>query len=80
MEVLGVDPFVMGGGIPFPSDEVLFLLHSPIESFSEYLLYFPLLFSFDNIRWWFDKIWDVLIGFFVWCQQGDMEDIVYFLV
>jgi len=56
----------------------LFLLPPPISAFFDYLLYFPFFFAFNDIRWWFDKIRSVLIGFFIGCKKGGVEYVVYF--
>ena len=44
----------------------------------DYLFHFPFFFSFNDIRWWFDKIWTVLIGFLIRSEEIGMEYIVYF--
>jgi len=56
----------------------LFLLPPSVSAFFDYLFYFPLFFAFDDIRWWFDKIGAVLIGFFVGRKKGGVEYVVYF--
>jgi len=68
----------MRRGISFPPDQVLFLLPPPICAYFDYLFYFPLFFAFDDIRWWFDEIGAVLIGFFVGRKKGGVEYVVYF--
>ena len=64
--------------VSFPSYEILFLLPPPICVRFDYLFYFPFFFTFDDIRWWFDKIGAVLISFFVRRKEGGVEYIVYF--
>jgi hypothetical protein len=67
----------MGRGVALPSDEVLeFLLASEVLCF-ENLFHFPFRFSFDDVWWWFDKIWSVLIGLLIMCEERRVEDVVY---
>jgi len=68
----------MRGRVSFPSYKILFLLPPPIGTFFDYLFDFPFFFAFNNVRWWFDKIGTVLIGFFVRRKKGGVEYIVYF--
>ena len=68
----------MRWGVALPSHEVLLLLPTAKRPLLENAFDFPFWFSFQNIRRWFDKIWAVLIGFFVRCEEGSMEDVMDF--
>ena len=80
MEVFAGNPFVMGGGISFPSHEVLLLLPSSEGSFFDDLIYFPFWLAFYDLWWRFQEVGTMLFGFLVWCEQGSMEDVVDFPV
>jgi hypothetical protein len=55
----------------------LLLLPVPIGSFSEYPFNFPFWLTFYDVRWWFQEIGAVLLGFMIRCEKGGMEDIMY---
>ena len=67
----------MGRGVALPANEVLELLLSAEVPRFENLLYFPFRFAFDDVWWWFDKIWSVLIGLLITSEEGRVEDVVY---
>jgi len=50
----------------------------PICARFDYLFYFPFFFAFNDIRWWFDKIGAVLIGFFIRHKKEGVEYVMYF--
>jgi len=55
----------MGWQVSFPANEVLFLLPVTKGPFLEDLLHFPFWFTFYDVRWWFDKVGAVYVGFFI---------------
>jgi hypothetical protein len=57
--------------------EVLLLLSAPIGSFSEYPFNFPFWFFCYDVRWWFQEVRAMLVGFTIRCEKRCMEDIVY---
>jgi len=66
------------GEYPFHLTRYCFFFHHPYVRTFDYLFYFPFFFAFNDIRWWFNKIGTVLIGFFVRYKKGGMEYIIYF--
>jgi len=55
----------------------LLLFPAPIGSFSEYLFNFPFRFTFYDVRWRFQEVRAMLLGFAIRREKGGMEDIVY---
>jgi hypothetical protein len=53
----------MGWGIAFPSDKILLLFL--VDPISEDHLDFPFRFAFYKIRWWFQEVRTVCVGFIV---------------
>jgi hypothetical protein len=53
------------------------LFPAPIGSFLEYPFNFPFQFTFYDVRWWFQKIGAMLLGFTIRHEKRGMEDIVY---
>ena len=68
-------PRVVGARIPFPVNEVL-ILRSP-RPHVQYLLYFPLLFPFYQIKWGFCEVFSVLLCLLIGMEQLGVEDVVY---
>jgi len=50
-------------------DEVLLLLPASEGSLFEDLLHFPFWFAFYDVRWRFDEVGAVYVGFLVWCNE-----------
>src|SRR5882672_7114100 len=75
--VLPVYPLVMGRGIALPSDQELQLLAVTEDLFAKDLFYFPLLFSFYNVRGGFEEVFAMFHCFFVRGEERRMEDVVY---
>ena len=65
MKVFLWDPFVVGGRVAFPSDEVLLLFPSAKCSLFDDLLDFPFRFTFFDLWWQFLEVWSMLQGFLV---------------
>jgi hypothetical protein len=59
----------MGRGVSLLSDEVLELLFVSEMPCFENLLHFPFGFAFNDVWWWFDKIWSMLIGLLITCKE-----------
>jgi hypothetical protein len=55
----------------------LLLFPAPVGPFSEYPFNFPFWFTFYDVRWWFQKIGAVLLGFMIRHEKRSVEDIVY---
>jgi hypothetical protein len=53
----------MGWGIAFPSDKVLLLF--PVDPISKDPLDFPFWFAFYKVRWRFQKVQAVGVGFII---------------
>ena len=66
MYVLGRFPRVMGVGIPFPANQVLFCC--PLFMLIEDLLHFPFLFPLDEIGGRFLKIDAIFFCLFIWVK------------
>jgi hypothetical protein len=55
----------------------LLLFPAPIGSFSEYLFNFPFRFTFYDVRWQFQEVRAMLLGFTIRREKRSVEDIVY---
>jgi len=55
----------------------LLLLPAPIGSFLEYPFNFPFWFTFYDVRWWFQEVRAVLLGFTIRREKRSVENIVY---
>jgi hypothetical protein len=55
----------------------LLLFPAPIGSFLEYSFDFPFWLTFYDVRWRFQEVRAVLLGFAIRCEKGGVEDIVY---
>jgi hypothetical protein len=55
----------------------LLLFPAPIGSFSEYPFNFPFWFTFYDVRWRFQEVRAMLLGFTIRHEKGGVEDIVY---
>ena len=65
MQLFTGNPFIIGGGVSFPSHKVLLLLPLPKVSFLDDLINFPFWLTFYDLWWWFQEVGSVLFGFLV---------------
>ena len=75
MNVLSVDPFIIGGGVSLPADKVLLLPF--VDSIVQYFLNDVFLLSIDQFRGWLTVLFSVCICFMMWDQTIHMENIVH---
>jgi len=66
VEIVVVDPLIVGGRVAFPPHQVLKFSSSAEVAFAEDLFYFPLFLPFDDFRRWFEEVGAVFGGFLVW--------------
>jgi hypothetical protein len=76
VHVLGVDPGVVGGGISFPANQVLFLLPAPKGTGFDDLFDFPFRSVVDDIRGGLEIVRAMFSRFAVRGKKGSMEDIM----
>jgi len=65
MEIVAVDPLVMGRRVVFPPHQVLKFSSSAEVVFAEDLFYFPLFLPFDDFGRRFEEVGAVFRGFSV---------------
>ena len=66
MHLISWFPCVVTFGVPFPFDEILELSSPTMTSVVDNALYFILLFTIDQVRWWLGEVRSVCCGFLIW--------------